>query len=471
LVSSFFLIFDFLTTEVISFYLRLNPDHDALSLPFTTNAGSNHNEKSTMVQQQQQQRSGSLKKLLSNLSMSRKKSTQKNKAISEKNPSSSITHARPLPEIPSSVWSVHVFPYLDRKSQSRLAAASKDVYQATIELTLSWPLGRYKTKAPVISLALSPDSTTLVVVYCRSTIHLWNSRRGHYRTLLGHAGGVIGVQYSPDGKLLASASRKDGTVRLWSVTENYRCIRILKVHQHHLRHLKFSPRGDKLVTWGYDGIVRVSNILSSTTGGSVSTLWKTLMELKGCHETVAFSMDGTTLAYGFNHRLVRLWDLESNINVMLPHSHDVRSGDYAAFITAVAYSPDGIHLVVGCHVATIKFWNVSDYSYTRKIHLGSGWSSVTLITFSPDSKQMACSSHGSQIRMFNVANGTLVCLLVGHTARVEALDFDFVRALQQPSSNQTGNENPYPNGRMMLVSGGCDRTIRFWNFPNVPLNE
>jgi WD40 repeat protein len=72
---------------------------------------------------------------------------------------------------------------------------------------------------------------------------------------------------------------------------------------------------------------------------------------------------------------------------------------------------------------------------------------------------------------FDVANGTLVGLLVGHTARVEAQDFDFVRVLQQPSSNQTGNGNPNPNGRMILVSGGCDRTIRFWNFPDVPLNE
>ena len=175
------------------------------------------------------------------------------------------------------------------------------------------------------------------------------------------------------------------------------------------------------------------------------------MELKGCHETIAFSIDGTTLAYGLDQQLVRLWNLESNTNVMLPRSHDVRSGDYAAFITAVAYSPDGIHLVVGCHVATIKFWNVADYSYTRKIHLGSGWSSVTLITFSPDAKQMACSSHGSQIRMFQVENGALVGLLVGHTARVEAL-----------ASNRNRN------GRMMLVSGGCDRTIRFWDLPDVP---
>jgi WD40 repeat protein len=431
---------------------------------------------STIVQQQQQRKSkgsGSLKKLLSNLSI-RKKSSKRNKATNG-NPSSS-THARPLPDIPSSIWIAHVFPYLDRQSQNRLATASKDVYEATKELTLSWPSGRYRTKKPVVSLALSPDSTTLAVVYCRKTIHLWNSRRGHYRTLSGHAASVIDVQYSPDGKLLASASRSDGTVRLWSVTENYRCIRILEVHQKDLRHLKFSPTGDKLVTWGYDGIVQVSNV---STGATFSTLWRTRMEGKGCHEMVAFSMDGTTLAYGLDHQstlaygldhpLVRLWDLESNTNIMLPRPQDVRSGDYAAFITAVAYSPDGIHLVVGCHVATIKFWNVTDYSYTRKIHLGSGWSSVTLITFSPDSKQIACSSDGSQIRMFHVENGTLIGLLVGHTARVEALDFNFVQLPQQPASNQ--NENSNGNGRMMLVSGGCDRTIRFWNLPCVKTGD
>jgi hypothetical protein len=115
-------------------------------------------------QQRKSKQSGSLKKLLSNLSI-RKKSSKKIEATNE-NPSSS-NHAHPLPDIPSSVWIAHVFLYLDRQSQNRLATASKDIYEATKELTLSWPSGRYKTKRPVVSLALSPDSTTLAVVYCR----------------------------------------------------------------------------------------------------------------------------------------------------------------------------------------------------------------------------------------------------------------------------------------------------------------
>jgi WD40 repeat protein len=71
-------------------------------------------------------------------------------------------------------------------------------------------------------------------------------RPDHPRKLTGHTASVLGVAFSPDGKLLATTS-SDTTARL-SDTATGQTIYALNGHADGVRAVAFSPDGKRLAT-------------------------------------------------------------------------------------------------------------------------------------------------------------------------------------------------------------------------------
>lgn len=386
-------------------------------------------------------------------------------------------------ELPLSLWITNIFPYLDRNSQNRLCMASREVYYAHKESLLhvvtteQWPCGtiRVPKRRIVLAAAFSPDGSELAFVTSNSkTVTIYHRSYGFDQHLCGHKGQCSDVSYAPpSGNFLVSCSRVDGSVRLWrkEVGQNeaeskdqtkkkqkqyYVNYRILNVKVFGTLYTCVSPNGRDVASYGDDGKIYVSD---AEDGGKLvaSTFWRSRLFID-CFRSVAFSGENDWIvAHTFNNQTVRLWNYRAQTTMELEDNDATRMVDYAAYITSlhfVSMNPVGDdasssnegpreYLAVGCRVAMVKLWDLSDYSCVLKIHLGTGWSSVNHLVFNDQGTHMACTGGGSSLRLFSlVSEGNSVGRVENHKDCIKTLAFS-------------------PDGKT-LVSGSVDRTLKLW---------
>ncbi|KAF7975275.1 hypothetical protein HWV62_10164 [Athelia sp. TMB] len=254
------------------------------------------------------------------------------------------------------------------------------------------------------------------------------------KTFEGHTHEVSAVAYSPNGRRIASASL-DGTIRVRDTETGEELWAPFQRHSKAVLSIAYSPSGRHIVSGSFDDTVQ---IWDSETGEAVGE--SPFKHYAGVN-CVTYSSDGMHILSCAINGLVRIWNVQTGKAGTPPIEG---KGDYLSTPTwCVAYSPDGLHIVVGYdNTGKINVYDTETggaVGPSLKGHSGR----VNCIVYSPDGTRIASCSLDNTIRLWDAKTRQAVGVLKGHAGPVLSVAYSLDGA--------------------RLVSGSQDKAIRVWD--------
>jgi WD40 repeat protein len=237
----------------------------------------------------------------------------------------------------------------------------------------------------VYSVDFSPDGKLFATASDDPGIILWQLPDGNMeRNIESTMGGITGVEFSPNNLILAGGSW-EGTVGLWQVS-NGNLLRTLRAGESGIKDVVFSPDGSLLAACTEDGSI----VIWSVRDGS---LFQTLQGHTAAVSSLAFSPDGSLLASASEDQSIRMWRVSdgSMLSTLTGHSGPVKD---------VAFSMDGSLLVSGSEDGTLGMWQVADGQLLRSL---PGEDSVLSLAFSPDGTYLVSGEANGAVQFWGLS--------------------------------------------------------------------